>query len=142
MLFRSNGTPLLQMAVFSADGSSLAPRGPLRVVSLGRQASSPVQLLVTNEGVAPARISLSLRADPPVAAPASPAPQSEGTPLPAPQPSPEMPAPQPPEPPPGGPSEGAAPPAAEQPVAPAPVTPVPATAPAATPSAAPQPPNP
>lgn len=60
-----NGTPLLQMAVFAADGSRLEPRGPLRVVSLGRQKASPVQLLVTNEGVAPARISLSLRADPP-----------------------------------------------------------------------------
>ena len=60
-----NGTPLLQMAVFAADGSRLEARGPLRVVSLGRQKASPVQLLVTNEGVAPARISLSLRADPP-----------------------------------------------------------------------------
>ena len=67
-----NGTPLLQMAVYAADGSPLAPRGPLRVVSLGRQKDSPVQLLVTNEGVAPARISLSLRADPP--APQSPTP--------------------------------------------------------------------
>lgn len=63
-----NGTPLLQMAVFAADGRALSPRGPLRVVSLGRQQQSPVQLLITNEGVAPARISLSLRADPPVAA--------------------------------------------------------------------------
>ena len=60
-----NGTPLLQMAVFAADGSRLEARGPLRVVSLGQQKASPVQLLITNEGVAPARISLSLRADPP-----------------------------------------------------------------------------
>jgi serine/threonine-protein kinase len=69
-----NGTPLLQMAVFGADGARLEPRGPLRVVSLGRQKASPVQLLVTNEGVAPARISLSLRADPPppAAVPAAP----------------------------------------------------------------------
>jgi serine/threonine-protein kinase len=67
-----NGTPLLQMAVYAADGSVLAPRGPLRVVSLGSQKASPVQLLVTNEGVAPARISLSLRADPP--APPAPSP--------------------------------------------------------------------
>ncbi len=64
-----NGTPLLQMSVFGADGTLLAPKGPLRVLSLGRQTNLPVQLLVTNEGVAPARISLSLRADPPVAAP-------------------------------------------------------------------------
>jgi len=68
-----NGTPLLQMAVYAADGSVLAPRGPLRVVSLGSQKASPVQLLVTNEGVASARISLSLRADPP-APPPAPAP--------------------------------------------------------------------
>jgi serine/threonine-protein kinase len=71
-----NGTPLLQMAVYAADGSVLAPRGPLRVVSLGSQKASPVQLLVTNEGVAPARISLSLRADPPPPAAPSPTPAS------------------------------------------------------------------
>ena len=69
-----NGTPLLQMAVYAADGSVLAPRGPLRVVSMGSQKASPVQLLVTNEGVAPARISLSLRADPPALPAPSPTP--------------------------------------------------------------------
>ncbi|MEB3305180.1 MAG: serine/threonine protein kinase [Cyanobacteriota bacterium] len=67
-----NGTPLLQMSVFAADGRSLAPRGPLRVVNLGVQDRSPVQLLVTNEGVAPSRISLSLRADPTVVEPTTP----------------------------------------------------------------------
>jgi serine/threonine-protein kinase len=71
-----NGTPLLQMAVYAADGSVLSPRGPLRVVSLGSQKASPVQLLVTNEGVAPARISLSLRADPPEPPAPSPTPTS------------------------------------------------------------------
>lgn len=65
-----NGSPLLQMSVYGADGSLIAPKGPLRVLSLGRQIRLPVQLLVTNEGVAPARISLSLRADPPLPAPA------------------------------------------------------------------------
>jgi serine/threonine-protein kinase len=64
-----NGSPLLQMSVYAADGTLLAPKGPLRVLSLGRQVHLPVQLLVTNEGVAPARISLSLRADPPVPTP-------------------------------------------------------------------------
>ena len=63
-----NGSPLLQMSVYGADGSLIAPKGPLRVLSLGQQVRLPVQLLVTNEGVAPARISLSLRADPPVPA--------------------------------------------------------------------------
>jgi serine/threonine-protein kinase len=70
----ANGPPLLQMSVFSAEGRQLAGRGPLRVVTLGAQKDSPVQLLVTNDGVAPARISLSLRADPP--APPPPEPES------------------------------------------------------------------
>jgi serine/threonine-protein kinase len=60
-----NGSPLMQMSVFAADGSLLEPSGPLRVVSLPPQSRSPVQLLVTNEGVAPSLITLSLRADAP-----------------------------------------------------------------------------
>jgi len=68
-----NGTPLLQMSVYGADGTLLEAKGPLRVVTLGSQKASPVQLLITNEGVAPAMIRLSLRADPPPA-PATPAP--------------------------------------------------------------------
>ncbi|MEB3171764.1 MAG: phosphotransferase [Synechococcaceae cyanobacterium] len=76
-----NGTPLLQMSLFAADGRPLAPRGPLRVVTVGSQKSSPVQLLVTNEGVAPTRISLSLRADPPPP-PAVPEPPGAGDPPP------------------------------------------------------------
>jgi serine/threonine-protein kinase len=70
------GTPLQQMSVFAADGSLLAPKGALRVVTIPAQKSAPVQLLVTNEGVAPTRISLSLRADPPPpeAVPEPPAP--------------------------------------------------------------------
>jgi len=79
-----NGTPLLQMSVFGADGTLLEPKGPLRVVTLGSQKSSPVQLLITNEGVAPAMIRLSLRADPPPpAAPAPTTPSSSGEPTPA-----------------------------------------------------------
>jgi serine/threonine-protein kinase len=80
-----NGTPLLQMSVFGADGTLLEPKGPLRVVTLGSQKSSPVQLLITNEGVAPAMIRLSLRADPPAPtnAPAPPTPPSSGEPTPA-----------------------------------------------------------
>jgi serine/threonine-protein kinase len=63
-----NGTPLLQMSVYAADGASLETSGPLRVVSIpAGKAASPVQLIVSNEGVAPAPISLSLRADPPPA---------------------------------------------------------------------------
>jgi serine/threonine-protein kinase len=59
-----NGSPLMQMMVFAADGSLLESRGPLRVVSLPAQERSPVQLLVTNEGLSAAPITLSLRADP------------------------------------------------------------------------------
>jgi serine/threonine-protein kinase len=77
-----NGSPLMQMSVFSADGSLLEAKGPLRVVSLGAQPRSPVQLLVTNEGVAPGLITLSLRADPP--APRF-QPNSQVTPPPSPQ---------------------------------------------------------
>ncbi len=64
-----NGSPLLQMSVFSSEGTLLEPRGPLRVVTLGPQQGSPVQLLLTNDGVAPAMIRLSLRADPPAPTP-------------------------------------------------------------------------
>jgi serine/threonine-protein kinase len=81
-----NGTPLLQMSVYSADGKLLAPRGSLRVVNLKAQRSSPVQLLVTNDGVAPARISLSLRADPPPAPPEPPPEPDPPVPLEPPEP--------------------------------------------------------
>jgi len=74
-----NGSPLMQMSVFSADGSLLEAKGPLRVVSLGAQPRSPVQLLVTNEGVAPGLITLSLRADPPAPRLQPPTPPSPGT---------------------------------------------------------------
>ena len=78
-----NGSPLMQMSVFGAGGELLEAKGPLRVVSLGVQKSSPVQLLVTNEGVAPALITLSLRADPPPV---------EAPPVAVPEPSPQAPA--------------------------------------------------
>lgn len=60
-----NGSPLMQMSLFGADGAVLEARGPLRVVNSGPVQRSPVQLLVTNEGLASALITLSLRADPP-----------------------------------------------------------------------------
>jgi len=59
-----NGSPLMQMTVFGADGNVLEGQGPLRVVSLAKVGRSPVQVLVTNTGVAPAMLTLSLRADP------------------------------------------------------------------------------
>ena len=74
-----NGSPLMQMSVFAANGELLEARGPLRVVSLPAQAKSPLQLLVTNDGVAAGLITLSLRADPPVA-PLAPAPEMPASP--------------------------------------------------------------
>jgi serine/threonine-protein kinase len=129
-----NGTPLLQMSVYAADGRSLAPKGPLRVVNLGVQDSSPVQLLVTNEGVAASRISLSLRADPPPPAveppPSLPSPGSTPEAGSTPLPPGEGPA----APPPAGPS--ASPPPAT------PSAPGPAAAPITGPSPAPVPSSP
>ena len=71
-----NGSPLMQMAVFGPGGDLLDAKGPLRVVSLPAQKASPVQLLITNDGVAPGLITLSLRADPPAAQPAPSDPQT------------------------------------------------------------------
>ncbi len=75
-----NGSPLMQMSVFGADGAVLEARGPLRVVNLGSVQRSPVQLLITNEGLAAALITLSLRADP---AALRPVPSPEPPPAPA-----------------------------------------------------------
>ena len=92
-----NGSPLMQMSVFGADGSALEARGPLRVVSLGAQKRSPVQLLVSNEGVAPALITLSLRADPPTTAPRPQSPTQAQPPAAPSEPQPAIePAPPPP----------------------------------------------
>ncbi len=74
-----NGSPLMQMSVFDSQGNLLEPKGPLRVVSLGVLPGNQAQLLISNEGVAPAFITLSLRADPPppVASPPEPAERPE-----------------------------------------------------------------
>ena len=45
-----NGTPLMQMMVFGSNGDVHEERGPLRVVRIAA-AESPLQVLVTNEGV-------------------------------------------------------------------------------------------
>ena len=60
-----NGTPLMQMTVYGADGEVAADRGPLRVVTLTEDAGSPVQVLVTNDGVSSGLLTLSCRADRP-----------------------------------------------------------------------------
>lgn len=114
-----SGSPLLQMSVYSAGGTLLEPRGPLRVVTLDSQKSSPVQLLLTNDGVAPALIRLSLRADPPAPTP-PPAPDAPPAPE-EPQDTPATPAP-------------ATPGATPAPAAPAPPAPATPPAPPAPPS--------
>ncbi len=88
-----NGSPLMQMSVFAADGALLEAKGPLRVISLERITSAPVQLLITNEGVAPALITLSLRVDPaPPVTPTTPTTPGEPTPT---DPLPSTPNPEP-----------------------------------------------
>ncbi len=115
-----SGSPLLQMSVYGAGGTQLEPRGPLRVVTLDGQKSSPVQLLLTNDGVAPALIRLSLRADPPAPTPppppeAPPAPEEPQDTAPAPDPSTPVPTPAPAAPAPAAPAAPAPPPAAPAP---------------------------
>ena len=59
-----NGTPLMQMMVFGANGQVVKERGPLRVTRIAAEAGSPLQVLVTNEGVSSSLFTLSCRADP------------------------------------------------------------------------------
>ena len=67
-----NGTPLMAMTVFDAKGEILQARGPLRVLTLPASAGSPVQVLITNAGMASALLTLSCRADPLQPAPLQP----------------------------------------------------------------------
>ena len=60
-----NGTPLMQMTIYGSEGQVETERGPLRVVTLPAAVGSPVQVLVTNEGVASGLLTLSCRADQP-----------------------------------------------------------------------------
>lgn len=58
-----NGTPLMQMMVFGANGMVVEQLGPLRVVRIAAAASSPLQVVVTNEGVSSGVLTLSCQAD-------------------------------------------------------------------------------
>ena len=58
-----NGTPLMQMMVFGANGQVEEERGPLRVARIAPEAGSPLQVLITNEGVSSGLFTLSCRAD-------------------------------------------------------------------------------
>lgn len=46
-----NGTPLMQMTVFDAEGGVVDKWGPLRDVWIKWQEGTPLQVLVTNEGI-------------------------------------------------------------------------------------------
>ena len=58
-----DGTPLMQMMVFGANGMVVEQLGPLRVVRIAAAASSPLQVVVTNEGVSSGVLTLSCQAD-------------------------------------------------------------------------------
>ena len=60
-----NGTPLMEMTVFGADGAVRAERGPLRVSTLSPDLGSPAQVFITNDGVSSGLMTLSCRADRP-----------------------------------------------------------------------------
>ena len=60
-----NGTPLMQMMVIGSNGTVVEERGPLRVARIAAAAGSPLQVLVTNEGVSSGVFTLSCRADRP-----------------------------------------------------------------------------
>ena len=49
--------------MYGADGDVAADRGPSRVVALPSDAGSPLQVLVTNDGVSSGLLTLSCRAD-------------------------------------------------------------------------------
>lgn len=57
-----NGSPLMQMAVFRSDGTLMYQRGPMREISFDSDTSALLQLLVTNDGVAPGLMTLSAQA--------------------------------------------------------------------------------
>jgi serine/threonine-protein kinase len=57
-----DGTPLMQMLVFGPNGQVVVKRGPLRVVRIAADVGSPLQVLVTNEGISSAFLNLSCSA--------------------------------------------------------------------------------
>ena len=59
-----DGTPLMQMMVYGSNGMVVEQLGTLRVVRIAAAAGSPLQVVVTNEGVSSGVFTLSCRADP------------------------------------------------------------------------------
>ena len=58
-----NGTAFMQMLIFGANGHVVVESGPLRVVRIPADVRSPLQLLVTNDGVSSGLLTLSCRSD-------------------------------------------------------------------------------
>ena len=56
-----DGTPLMQMSLFGADGTLLEQSGPLRTTRIKSGFASPLQLLMINEGVASGSFALFIR---------------------------------------------------------------------------------
>jgi len=54
-----NGTPLMQMMLFGANGRVVEERGPLQLSRMSAELGSLMQVLITNEGVASGVITLS-----------------------------------------------------------------------------------
>ena len=52
----------MEMTVFGADGAVRAERGPLRVSTFLPDLGSPVQVLITNDGISSGSFTLSCRA--------------------------------------------------------------------------------
>ena len=59
-----NGTPLMQMMVFGVNGQVEEKRGPLRAARIAPKSGSPLQVLVTNQGVSSGLFTLSCRSEP------------------------------------------------------------------------------
>ena len=59
-----DGTPLMQMMVYWSNGMVVEQLDTLRVVRIAAAAGSPLQVVVTNEGVSSGVFTLSCRADP------------------------------------------------------------------------------
>ena len=58
-----NGTPLIEMMVFGANGRLVEQRVPLRMARIASEPGSPLQVLVTNQGVSSSLFTMSCRAE-------------------------------------------------------------------------------
>ena len=58
-----NGTPLMQMVVFGANGRVLEQRSSIQEVRISGREAYPLHVLVTNKGISSAEVTLSCRAN-------------------------------------------------------------------------------